>query len=172
MLFLNNAINHGVLAPLGVVEAEETGKSILFMLETNPGPGLGLLLAFWVAGPRILRGSAPGAIIIHFFGGIHEVYFPYVLMKPRLLLGVIAGGMAGVATNLVLDNGLVATPSPGSVFAYMAVTPPGDQLKVLLAIAVAAGVSFLVCSFLLKTQKHDEDMDLDAAKAQSKAMKG
>lgn len=172
VLFLNNAINHGVLAPLGVVEAEETGKSILFMLETNPGPGLGLLLAFWVAGPRILRGSAPGAIIIHFLGGIHEVYFPYVLMKPRLLLGVIAGGMAGVATNLVLDNGLVATPSPGSVFAYMAVTPPGDQFKVLLAIAVAAGVSFLVCSFLLKTQKHDEDMDLDAAKAQSKAMKG
>lgn len=172
VLFLNNAINFGVLAPLGVVEAEETGKSILFMLETNPGPGLGLLIAYWVAGPRILRGSAPGAIIIHFLGGIHEVYFPYVLMKPRLLLGVIAGGMSGVATNLVLDNGLVATPSPGSVFAYMAVTPPGDQFKVLLSIAVAAGVSFLVCSFLLKTQKHEEDADLDAATAQSKAMKG
>lgn len=173
VLFLNNAINHGVLAPLGAVQAQETGKSILFMLETNPGPGLGLLLAFWVAGPRLLRGSIPSVTIIHFLGGIHEVYFPYVLMKPRTLIGVILGGMAGVFTNIALGNGLVATPSPGSVFAYMAVTPPGDQLKVLLAIAVSAAVSFFACAFLLRTQKHAEDMaDLDAAKATSAAMKG
>lgn len=173
VLFLNNAINHGVLAPLGVIQAKETGKSILFMLETNPGPGLGLLLAFWVAGPKLLRGSVPGAAIIHFFGGIHEVYFPYVLMKPRTLIGVIAGGMAGVFTNMALGNGLVATPSPGSVFAYMAVTPPGGQLKVLFAIAVATAVSFFVCAALLRTQKHVEDMDdLETAKATSKAMKG
>jgi len=173
VLFLNNAINHGVLAPLGVIQAKDAGKSILFMLETNPGPGLGLLLAFWVAGPKLLRGSVPGAAVIHFLGGIHEVYFPYVLMKPRVILGVIGGGMAGVFTNLALGNGLVATPSPGSVFAYMAVTPPGDQLKVLLAIAVSAAVSFFLCSLLLKTMKHTEDMeDLDDAKAASKSMKG
>ena len=173
VLFLNNAINHGVLAPLGVVQAEQTGKSILFMLETNPGPGLGLLLAFWVAGPRLLRGSIPSVTIIHFLGGIHEVYFPYVLLKPRVIVGVIAGGMAGVFTNMALGNGLVATPSPGSVFAYMAVTPPGDQLKVLLAIAVSAVVSFFVSAALLKTQKHEEDADdLADAQAQSKAMKG
>ena len=173
VLFLNNAINHGVLAPLGVVQAKEAGKSILFMLETNPGPGLGMLLAFWVAGPRLLRGSVPGAAIIHFLGGIHEVYFPYVLLKPRVLIGVIAGGMAGVFSNMVLGNGLVATPSPGSVFAYMAVTPPGGQLKVLLAIAIATAVSFFVCAALLKTQKHAEDIDdLEAAQAKSKAMKG
>ena len=104
---------------------------------------------------------------------IHRVNGVIQHPLPRLLLGVIAGGMSGVATNLVLDNGLVATPSPGSVFAYMAVTPPGDQFKVLLAIAVSAGVSFLVCSFLLKTQKHVEDMeDLDEARARSQAMKG
>jgi PTS system mannitol-specific IIC component len=173
VLFLNNAINHGVLAPLGAVQAEEAGKSILFMLETNPGPGLGLLLAFWVAGPKLVRGSIPSVSIIHFFGGIHEVYFPYVLMKPRTILGVILGGMAGVFTNIALDNGLVATPSPGSIFAYMAVTPPGDQFKVLIAIAVSTVVSFLACSFLLKTQKHVEDMtDLADAQAASKAMKG
>ncbi|MEN9741310.1 MAG: hypothetical protein RIR66_266 [Actinomycetota bacterium] len=173
VLFLNNAINHGVLAPLGAIQAEATGKSILFMLETNPGPGLGLLLAFWVAGPKLLRGSIPSVSIIHFLGGIHEVYFPYVLMKPRTLLGVILGGMAGVFTNIALDNGLVATPSPGSIFAYMAVTPPGDQLKVLLAIAVSTAVSFLACSFLLKTQKHSEDMgDLADAQAASRALKG
>jgi PTS system mannitol-specific IIC component len=162
-----------VLAPLGAVQAEQTGKSILFMLETNPGPGLGLLLAFWVAGPKMLRGSVPSVAIIHFLGGIHEVYFPYVLMKPRTLIGVILGGMAGVFTNIALGNGLVATPSPGSVFAYMAVTPPGDQLKVLLAIAVSAVVSFFACAFLLRTQKHSEDIaDLEEAKAASQAMKG
>ncbi len=173
VLFLNNAINHGVLAPLGVIQAKTAGKSILFMLETNPGPGLGLLLAFWVAGPKLLRGSVPGAAIIQFFGGIHEVYFPYVLMKPRTLIGVILGGMAGVFMNIALGNGLVATPSPGSVFAYMAVTPKGDELKVLLAIAVSAAVSFFVNAFLLKTQKHDEDIeDLEEARAKSKAMKG
>src|ERR687892_680272 len=131
VLFLNNAINHGVLAPLGVAEAAETGKSILFMIETNPGPGLGLLLAYWFFGPRSLRPSAPGAIIIHFFGGIHEIYFPYVLMRPILILGMIAGGMAGVFTFLVTDAGLTATPSPGSIFAYLAVNPRGGDFGVL-----------------------------------------
>ncbi len=124
ILFMNNAINHGVLGPLGVVQAEETGKSILFMLETNPGPGLGILVAFWLAGPKLLRGSAPGAIIIHFLGGIHEIYFPYVLLKPQVVLGAIVGGAVGVATFMVTGVGLVATPSPGSIFAYLAVTLP------------------------------------------------
>ena len=48
------------------------------MLESNPGPGLGLLLAYWFAGKGLAKLSAPGSIIIHFFGGTHEVYFPYV----------------------------------------------------------------------------------------------
>nr|BFE82688.1 hypothetical protein GCM10020093_052890 [Planobispora longispora] len=114
VLFLNNAINHGVLSPLGVAEASEQGESILFMLETNPGPGLGLLLAFMFFGPRMLRPSTPAAMIIHFFGGIHEIYFPYVLMKPRLILAVIAGGAAGIFTFPVTGAGLVAPPSPAA----------------------------------------------------------
>jgi PTS system mannitol-specific IIC component len=170
VLFLNNAINHGVLGPLGVAEAKETGKSILFMLETNPGPGLGVLLAFWFVGPRVVRGSVPGAIIIHFLGGIHEIYFPYILMKPRLILAAIAGGAAGVAMNVALSNGLTATPSPGSIFAYMVVTPKGDTFKVLLAIAVSAAVSFVVGWFLLKTDKSNSE-DLDAAKARKDSLK-
>jgi len=148
VLFLNNAINHGVLGPLGVTQALETGKSILFMIETNPGPGLGILLAYWLFGPRSLRPSAPGAIIIHFFGGIHEIYFPYVLMNPRLILAAIAGGASGVFTAVITGSGLVATPSPGSIFAYMAVTPLGGHIGVLLAIAVAGAVSFGVASML------------------------
>jgi mannitol PTS system EIICBA or EIICB component len=149
VLFLNNAINHGVLAPLGAAEAAEHGKSILFMLETNPGPGLGILLAYMFFGPRILRPTVPAAIIIQFLGGIHEIYFPYVLMKPRLILAVIAGGMSGVAVFELTGAGLVATPSPGSIFAYMAETPRDGYFGVLAGIAVATAVSFATASALL-----------------------
>jgi PTS system mannitol-specific IIC component len=172
ILFLNNAINFGVLAPIGVVEAAETGKSIMFMLETNPGPGLGILLAFWLAGPKILRGSAPGAIIIHFLGGIHEIYFPYVLMKPALILAVIAGGATGVATFAATGVGLVATPSPGSIFAYLAVTPPGNHFGVFLGILLSAAVSFAVAFLIMKaTKAGDDSADLEGAKAKARAMK-
>jgi mannitol-specific phosphotransferase system IIC component len=157
VLFLNNAINHGVLAPLGVAEAAKEGKSILFMIETNPGPGLGLLLAYWFFGPRAIRPTAPGAIIIHFFGGIHEIYFPYVLMRPITIVGMIAGGMAGVFMFLVTGAGLVATPSPGSIFAYLAVTPKGGLFGVLAGVVVAAAVSFGVNAVLLKATVREED---------------
>ncbi|MEO3809036.1 PTS mannitol transporter subunit IICB [Sphaerisporangium sp. B11E5] len=149
VLFLNNAINHGVLGPLGVAEAVREGKSILFMLESNPGPGLGLLLAYMFFGPRLLRPSTPAAIVIQFLGGIHEIYFPYVLMKPRLILAVIAGGASGVLVFMVTGAGLVATPAPGSIFAYLAVTPKGGWFGVLAGVVIAAAVSFVVASALL-----------------------
>jgi mannitol PTS system EIICBA or EIICB component len=149
VLFLNNAINHGVLGPLGAAEAVDEGKSILFMLESNPGPGLGVLLAYMFFGPKALRLSAPAAIIIQFFGGIHEIYFPYILMKPRLILATIAGGMAGIAVFEVTGAGLVATPAPGSIFAYLAETPRGGYFGVLAGVLVSAAVSFGVASVLL-----------------------
>jgi mannitol-specific phosphotransferase system IIC component len=168
VLFLNNAINHGVLAPLGVAEAAKHGKAIQFMIETNPGPGLGLLTAYWFFGPRSIRPSAPGAIIIHFLGGIHEIYFPYVLMRPILILAMIAGGMSGVLTFLVTHAGLVATPSPGSIFAYLAETPKGGYFGVLAGVAVAAIVTFLVASFLLKlTNREDEVVEKEVARAET-----
>ncbi|MGH3760590.1 PTS mannitol transporter subunit IICB [Actinophytocola sp.] len=162
VLFLNNAINHGVFGPLGVDQATEHGQSILFMIETNPGPGLGILTAFLLFGPRRTRATVPGAMIIHFLGGIHEIYFPYVLMKPKLILAAVAGGMAGVGTALITNSGLLATPAPGSIFAYLAVTPRGGHLSVLLCIAIAAGVSFLVGAALLRFG-HDGDVDEPAA---------
>ncbi|MEU0548758.1 PTS mannitol transporter subunit IICB [Micromonospora sp. NPDC005979] len=149
VLFLNNAINHGVFGPLGIAEAADKGKSILFMIESNPGPGLGLLLAFMLFGPRPLRPSAPAAIIVQFLGGIHEIYFPYVLMKPKLILAMIAGGAAGVGTFVITGAGLVATPSPGSIFAYLAVTPKGGHFGVILGVVIAAAVTFAVASALL-----------------------
>ncbi|GGK97861.1 PTS mannitol transporter subunit IICB [Mangrovihabitans endophyticus] len=149
VLFLNNAINHGVLGPLGVAESAETGKSILYMLESNPGPGFGILLAYLLFGPRALRPSVPAAMAIQFLGGIHEIYFPYVLMKPSMVLAAISGGAAGIVTFMITGAGLVATPSPGSIFAYLAETPRGGYFGVLAGVVVAAGVSFVVGSLLL-----------------------
>jgi PTS system mannitol-specific IIC component len=165
VLFLNNAINHGVLDPLGVVEAHAHGKSILFMLESNPGPGLGVLIAYLLFGPKTLRPSVPGAIIIEFLGGIHEIYFPYVLMKPRLLLAVILGGMSGVAWFEATGAGLVATPSPGSIFAYAAETPRGDYFIVFAGVLISAAVSLVVSALLLGFGRitHKEDAEAEAA---------
>jgi PTS system mannitol-specific IIC component len=149
ILFLNNAINHGVLTPLGTQQALAHGKSILFMVESNPGPGLGILVAYLLFGPRTLRPTVPGAIIIQFLGGIHEIYFPYVLMKPQLVLAAIAGGGSGLLTGTILHAGLVAPPAPGSIFAYLAVTPKGGYFPVLADVFVAFAVSFVVASLLM-----------------------
>jgi PTS system mannitol-specific IIC component len=159
ILFLNNAINHGILGPLGVAQAAEHGKSIIFMLESNPGPGLGILLAYWLAGKGSAKNSAPGAIIIHFLGGIHEIYFPYILMNPKLILAAIAGGLTGTFTFTLLGAGLVATPSPGSIFAYLAMTPKGGLLPMLAGVTLATVASFVVAYLLLKFGKQSEDDD-------------
>jgi mannitol PTS system EIICBA or EIICB component len=163
VLFLNNAVNHGVFGPLGAAEAAEKGKSILFMLETNPGPGLGVLLAYLFFGPKALRPSVPGAIVVQFLGGIHEIYFPYVLMKPRLILAAIAGGASAVVVWLATDSGLVATPAPGSIFAYGTMTPKGEWFGVFAGVLVAAVVSFVVGSALLGFGRGEKDEEGDAA---------
>jgi len=150
VLFLNNALNIGVLAPLGAAAAQATGRAIHFMLESNPGPGLGLLLAYWVAGKGLLKESAPGSIIIHFFGGIHEIYFPYVLAHPIMLLAMYAGGILADTWWVFTKAGLVATPSPGSIFSYLAMTPKGQHFPVLMGVLIGAVASFLVGSVILK----------------------
>ncbi|KKF02080.1 PTS mannitol transporter subunit IICBA [Mycolicibacterium obuense] len=172
VLFLNNAINHGVLTPLGTTQALETGKSILFLLETNPGPGLGVLLAFMFFGRGAARASAPGAAIIQFFGGIHEIYFPYVLMKPKLLAATILGGMTGVFINVLFGSGLRAPAAPGSIIAIYAQTPGNSFVGVTLAVLGATAVSFAVAAFLLKTDKDTDEPDLAAATASMESMKG
>ncbi|PAD31096.1 PTS mannitol transporter subunit IICB [Paenibacillus sp. 7523-1] len=170
VLFLNNAINHGILTPIATDQARELGQSVLYMLESNPGPGLGILLAYCFFGRGTARSSAPGAVIIHFFGGIHEIYFPYILMKPILILAAIAGGVAGTATFMLTGAGLVSAPSPGSIIAYSLLTPKGGYLPMLAGVAVAAIVSFLVAALLLKTGKQKEE-DLESAANRMKDMK-
>lgn len=172
VLFLNNAINHGILTPLGTAEAAAEGQSILFLLEANPGPGLGLLLAFSVYGTGLAKASAPGAALIQFVGGIHEVYFPYVLMKPRTILAVILGGMTGVTVNLLFDGGLRAPAAPGSIIAVWAQSPVGALVPVTASVIAAAVVTFLVAAFLLKTDHSEDAGDLTKATEDMVAMKG
>ena len=168
ILFLNNAINHGVFTPLGMQQVQEVGKSVFFMIESNPGPGTGVLLAYTLFGVGSAKGSAPGALIIHFFGGIHEIYFPYVLMKPTLILAVIAGGISGVFTLTMLNGGLVAPAAPGSFIAIMAMTAPGAYVPNIAAILVAAGVSFAISSVFIKASaKADAEAEDGLAAAQA-----
>jgi PTS system mannitol-specific IIC component len=171
VLFLNNAINHGILSPLGVEQAAKAGKSILFLLETNPGPGLGILLAYWLFGKGSAKLTAPGAVVIHFLGGIHEIYFPYILMRPMLIFAAMAGGVSGVFTFNLFNAGLVAAPSPGSIFALMAMTPKGGAVGVLAGVLVATAVSFAVASLILKTSKATDE-DLSTAATKMEQMKG
>ncbi|WP_106766668.1 PTS mannitol transporter subunit IICB [Paenibacillus faecalis] len=172
VLFLNNAINHGILSPIATEEAARLGQSVLYMLETNPGPGLGILLAYWLVGRGTAKASAPGAVVIHFFGGIHEIYFPYILMKPVLILAAIAGGVAGTFTFQILGAGLVGPASPGSIFAYFAMAPKGGLIPVLAGVLSATIVSFLVAALLLKTgKKGEEELNLEEAAAKIKEMK-
>lgn len=171
VLFLNNVIDQGVYYPLGMQHAAESGKSIYFMLASNPGAGLGLLLAYSVFGKGASKSTAPGAIIIHFLGGIHEMYFPYVLMKPITILAMIGGAACGIMTFQFFDAGLVAGPSPGSIFAYLALTPKGNFVGVIAGVAVAAIVSFLITSAILKLSNQEDGDALAASAAQSAQMK-
>lgn len=172
VLFLNNVIDQGIYYPLGMQQVAEVGKSIYFTVASNPGAGLGLLLAYSVFGKGEAKKTAPGALIIHFFGGIHEMYFPYVLMNPVLIIAMILGNGAGTWVYSILDVGLVAGPSPGSIFAYLMLTPKGNFLGIIAGVLVSAAVSFLVASSILKVSKgKGTDEDLQASTARSKAMK-
>lgn len=170
VLFLNNAINHGIFSPIGIQEVLESGKSIFFLIEANPGPGLGILLAYCFFGKGGAKASAPGAAIIHFFGGIHEIYFPYILMNPALILAAIAGGASGVLINVIFNSGLVSPASPGSIIAILGMCKGNSFLGVILSVIVATAVSLFVASIILKRSKNNEE-DLEAAKSQVSEMK-
>jgi PTS system mannitol-specific IIC component len=172
VLFLNNAINHGVLTPLGLDQAKSAGHSALFLLEANPGPGAGLLLAYMVFGRGVAKATAPGAFIIQFLGGIHEVYFPYVLAKPRLVLALIAGGATGTLMNVIFDSGLVAPAAPGSIFAVYSSMAKGSVLGVTLCWSSALVVTFVLAGLLLRLDNTEDEVDLAAATASMEQLKG
>lgn len=171
VLFLNNAINHGVFSPLGIDQVAEAGKSIFFMIEANPGPGLGLLLAYSIVGKGAAKQSAPGAVIIHFLGGIHEIYFPYILMNPLTLVAVIGGGISGVFVNTIFQSGLVSPASPGSIIAILAMCAKDSYVGVILSIIVATAVSFFLALLILKMSNKGDDEALMQAQEQMSEMK-
>lgn len=174
VLFLNNAINHGIFSPMGIQQVEEFGKSVFFLLEANPGPGLGILLAYCIAGKGSAKSSAPGAVIIHFLGGIHEIYFPYILMNPLLILAVMAGGAGGIFVFQLLGAGLTSPASPGSILAILAMTPRGEYLPVLAGVAAAAAISFIIALPLLKFAGKEGELETsrDKMAAMKNASKG
>ena len=169
VLFLNNAINQGILSPMGIQQVTEAGKSVFFLLEANPGPGLGILLAYCIAGKGSAKSSAPGAVIIHFFGGIHEIHFPYILMNPLLLIAAIAGGACGVFIFTMFDVGLVSAASPGSILAILAMAERHSYLGLITGVLLAAVVSFFISLPILKFM--GKDASLEEAQAKKDAMK-
>lgn len=169
VLFLNNAINHGIFSPIGIQEVLSQGSSIFYLIESNPGPGLGILLAYCFFGKGAAKSSASGAAIIHFFGGIHEIYFPYILMNPLLIIAAIAGGATGVFVNVLFGSGLVSAASPGSIIAILTMCAPDSYFGVCVSIAAATVVAFVVAAFILKFTNPKED--LDEAQAESKQLK-
>jgi len=171
ILFLNNAINHGILTPLGTQQVAEMGRSVLFLLEANPGPGLGVLGAFMFFGKGSAKSSSPGAMIIHFLGGIHEIYFPYVLMKPLMFLAVIAGGVSGTFIFQLFGAGLSGASSPGSIIAILGMASPGSHIGVILGVLVSAAVSFGVGVLVLKFDRSGNEEDLESAQASIQASK-
>lgn len=182
VLFLNNAINHGIFTPIGIEQAAEAGKSIMYMLEANPGPGLGLLLAYWAfSKDKATKDSAPGAIIIHFFGGIHEIYFPYILMNPLVIVGPIAGNICAILFYSITKAGLVGPSAPGSIIAFMSMSPKSSIVITALGVLIAAAVSFLVSSPLVKmagsksledAQKKTSDMKAESKGQAAEVLSG
>ena len=178
VLFLNNAINHGIFTPLGAQQAETMGRSIFYMIETNPGAGAGVLLAYWMfAKDKTTKDSAPGALIVHILGGIHEIYFPYVLMNPLLLLATIGGSVAAMFFNTLFNVGLVSPASPGSILAMLAVAPKGGQILVIISFLIATAVSFLIASPIVKMSNgsgslEDAQSQMSDMKAASKGQGG
>ena len=170
VLFLNNAINHGIFTPLGIQQVEQAGKSIFYLIETNPGAGAGVLLAYWMfSNDKATKDSAPGALIVHVLGGIHEIYFPYVLMNPLLLLATIGGSVAAMFFNTIFNVGLVSPASPGSILALLAVAPKGGQFMVILSFLIGTAVSFLIASPIVKMS--NTSGSLEDAQAQMSDMK-
>ena len=170
VLFLNNAINHGIFTPLGAQQVEQLGKSVFYLIETNPGAGAGVLLAYWMfSNDKATKDSAPGALIVHVLGGIHEIYFPYVLMNPLLLLATIGGSVAAMFFNTIFNVGLVSPASPGSILALLAVAPRGEQLMVILSFLIGTAVSFLIASPIVKMS--NSNASLEDAQSQMSDMK-
>ena len=154
VFFLNNCINHGILLPLAIQQAGETGTSILFLLESNPGPGFGVLLALWLC-QRKRRKEYAAYLFVEGIGGIHELYFPVVLSNLILLIPLIAGGMTGSFLFSVLGVTADGAISPGSILTVLLMTGRKAPLAVL-CVAASALVSMGTACLILRVQEQKQ----------------
>ena len=157
VMFLNNAINHGILTPLGTVQVKELGESIIFFLESNPGPGFGLLMAYWLFGKGTAKSSAPGAVLIQFIGGIHEIYYPYVLSRPILILPMILGASSSILFMTIAHAGLIGPISPGSIISVIIMSASGKMFINVAAVLIAAAVTFITSALILRRSAKEDD---------------
>ncbi len=176
VLFLNNAINHGIFTPIATAQAAEAGKSIMYMLEANPGPGLGVLLAYmFFCEDKKTKQSAPGAVIIHLLGGIHEIYFPYILMNPLVIIAPIAGNIAAIFWYNLTNAGLVGPASPGSIIAYLMMASRDSMVSVIVGVLIATAVSFGIASVVIRMSKgrslEEAQEEVASRKAEAKGTK-
>lgn len=170
VLFLNNAINHGIFTPIATAQAAESGRSIMYMLEANPGPGLGVLLAYmFFCEDKKTKQSAPGAVVIHLLGGIHEIYFPYILMNPLVIIAPIVGNIVAIFWYNLTGSGLVGPASPGSIIAYMMMAPRDSMISVLVGVLIAAAVSFVIASAIIRMSRGKSLEEAQAEVASRKA---
>jgi PTS system mannitol-specific IIC component len=75
---------------------------------------------------------------------------------------ILAGGSAVLFWDIT-GAGLVAGPSPGSIFAYLAETPPSGVVLVPLGIIIATAVSFFVNTLLLRIGSEAVEDEIEAA---------
>lgn len=161
IFFMNNFINHGLLTPLGYSEVKEAGKSIFFLLETNPGPGLGILIYYYIVNKKEKNINKIKEVrtnfYIHFIGGIHEVYFPYVLKNIKLIFALIAGAFVGNFIFLNFNLGLVGLASPGSIILLMLLAPLESKLLVLFGVISSSIVTFGL-AYIFDNKKDGENI--------------
>lgn len=170
VLFLNNAVNHGIMVPLGIQEVVEHGRSILFLVEANCGPLVGVMVAFSLFGKGVAKTTAPAAAFIVLIGGIAEVYIPYVLMKPKLVIATIFGSMTSLFIFQYFDSGAVAAPAPGSLLALLMMTPKGFFTVNAIGYFAGLAVSAVIASIMLKLDRTPEEVvEVIAPKEESTA---
>lgn len=150
VFFLNNILNHGILVPLAMSELKTAESSVLFLLEANPGPGLGMLTALYFYEKKEKYLSA---LVAHGAGGIHEVYFPFVLSDLWLLLPLVVSGVTGAVWFDIFNAGLNAPVSPGSIVTILIMAGKKNVIFVFLGILLSAAVSFGGSILVLVWQK-------------------
>lgn len=164
VLFLNNAVNHGIISPIAFAQAQEAGKSLMFLLDSNCGPLLGTLCSIAAFGKGKAKETAPMAMFIAGIAGIGEVYFPFILANPIMIFATMGGLATSLLLLVVLGGGLVGMPSPGSLINIAIMTPKDAAVANFIAIAAGFVVALLIGAFILKTVgSPNEEADLSVA---------